>query len=453
LIFIVQLSVLFAAGSLLFIMAWHRPEWVILAAVSICAVMDLLQIAFYGLPLGILGVNLLIDTAMWMVLLGTSFVLLLQYRKSFPRDALPFFALMILFALSFSRGVSTFGKGAAEGGVNNLLTFVMPALAIMLVRPAFRLDAVRLAHWLTSAGLCLAAVALLRWADLLPTPVELHDNLREVFHTLTADYSIIVGQAFIAAIYLHLVGRRSAWYLAGAGILGVITFLLQQRGVWVATAAGLAWLALRTFRISTVRWLRLGAITGAALSLIMVMAPIALFESTSKIATINVHEAQKVDSTWAWRVEGYEEAIAQLLASGPLDILIGPPAGWAEGTHANVAVIYIHDRYIDTLANYGIVGFTVLLLWFGILTKRVCWPTTSPRGTPARDQAGAIFLEALLLSEMVYLIPWFGGPLQGAILGLIWVAAKQDDISIGTCRVNIASHEFDLKNKPAIVYN
>jgi hypothetical protein len=54
---------------------------------------------------------------------------------------------------------------------------------------------------------------------------------------------------------------------------------------------------------------------------------------------------------------------------------------------------------------------------------------------------------------MVYLIPWFGGPLQGAILGLIWVAAKQDDISIGTCRVNIASHEFDLKNKPAIVYN
>jgi hypothetical protein len=178
-----------------------------------------------------------------------------------------------------------------------------------------------------------------------------------------------------------------------------------------------------------------------------------LVESARNVLTTDVLETQSENSTWAWRVEGYEEATIRLLASEPVDVLIGPPAGWAASTHESGSVIYIHSRYIETLANYGILGFTVLLLWFGMLTKRVGWPNASHGGRPLYVHTRSAFLESLLISQMIYLVPYFGGILQGTILGLIWVAAKQDDISIGTCRVNFASHEFDLKNKPAIVHN
>src|ERR1017187_4430267 len=88
-----------------------------------------------------LGVKFYVDDAVCIVLLGTSFLLLLQYRKNFPRDALLCLALIVLIALSFIRGTSTFGLNPAGNDVRNLLYFATPALAIMLLRPTFRLNA------------------------------------------------------------------------------------------------------------------------------------------------------------------------------------------------------------------------------------------------------------------------------------------------------------------------
>jgi hypothetical protein len=452
LIVVVQLLAVLAGGSLIFILAWHRPVWVIFAVLATDALLDLLFQA--SIDRVNLGVNFNIDDAAFIVLLGTSFLLLLQYRKNIPRDAAPCLTLIVLVVLSFVRGVSTWGLKAAGNDTRNCLYFATPALAIMLLRPAFRLDAVRLARWVGWFGLCIGAVALLRWARLLPTPIELDDPLREVVRTLPSDYALLVGQAFIAAIYLQLVERRNAWWLAGAGILGALTFALQHRSVWVATAAGLAWLAVRTVRLSPVRWLGVGATAVVILGVIMVAAPMNLLESTRTMATINVQEVQNEDSTWAWRVEGYREATARLLASEPVVMLIGPPAGWDDTPSLEDSPsTNIHSRYIGVLAFYGLVGFTFLLLWFVMLAKRVGWPTRSRCGGSARDHTGKLFLEALFLSEMVYLVPYFGGPLQGAVLGMIWLAAKENGISIEACRVAFASYDFGGENRPATLQN
>lgn len=426
---VVLLSVLVAAGLLLLRVAWHWPGWVIFAVLSVATLLNLLFFQSNGVYI---GVHIHIDDIASIAFLGISFLLLIRYRKSFPRDVVPCLVLIALAALSFSRGFGTFGLEEAGNTPRLLLSFTTPALAIMLLRPAFRLDVVRLTRWIEWAGLCLSAAALLRWAGLLPTPVEFQDNLREVVRTLPSDEAIIVGQAFIAAIYLQLVERRSAWWWASAGVLGGLCFALQHRSVWVATAAGLAWLALRTFRLLPERWLGFGATAGVALCLIMVAAPTSLVESAHKMATNNVQEVQSEDSTWAWRVEGYNEAIARLLASEPLDILIGPPAGSIATSNGSQASMAIHSRYIDVLAYYGIVGFTVLLLWFGMLARRVGWPAKSLHGRPVSDHVGTVLLEALLLSEMVYLLAYYGTILQGSLLGLIWAAAMQNNISSRT---------------------
>jgi hypothetical protein len=118
-------------------------------------------------------------------------------------------------------------------------------------------------------------------------------------------------------------------------------------------------------------------------------------------------------------------------------------------TDTSFSSTIIHSRYIGTLAYYGILGFAVLLLWLGMLAKRVGWPTRSPYGTPARDHAGTILLEALLLSELVYMVPYTGGILEAAVLGLIWVAAKQSNISIGAERITIARYQFHRSSKLA----
>ena len=445
---IVQMSALLAAGLLLLSLAWYRPRWVIFFTLSVAATLDLFQIGIGGVNL---GVNLYIDDAACVLAMGTGLLMLMRYHTKFPRDAVPCLALMVLIALSFGRGVSPFGLNAAGNSSRNLFCFVAPALAIMLLRPAFRLDAGRLARWLGWAGLCLSAVALLRWRGVLPIPGESGQNdFRDVVRSLIADDAFIVGLAFIAAIWLPLVARRSAWWWVGAVTLGAVTFALQHRSVWVATAAGLVWLGLRSLRrLSPLRWLAVGAAVCVGLGVIVVAIPQVL-ESTGMIVTTNVQEVESPYSTWAWRVAGYEEATDRLFSSQPVDILIGPPAGWAADLiREHFASTIIHSRYVSTLAFYGIVGSTALLLWFGMLAKRIGWPTRSPRGRPARDHAGTILLEALLLSELVYMVPYTGGLPEGAVLGLIWVAAKQSNISIGAERVAIARYQFHRSSKLA----
>lgn len=445
---LVELSVLLAVGLLLINLAWHRPGWVIFAAISIAALLDLFEIGTGGLNIGF---SLYINDALSIAVLGTGFLTLKRYHKKFPRDAVPCFALFALIALSFSRGISPFGLKAAGNSARDLFYFVTPAFAIMLLRPAFRLDAVRLARWIEWAGFFLSAVALLRWAGLLPMPVSLADDFREVVRSLNANEASIVCLAFISEIYLQFLERRSSWRWVGIGIFGAVIIALQHRSVWVATAAGLAWLAFRTVRLFRARWVAFGTTACIVLCVIMVSAPRVL-KSVRELATVNVQETEKEDSTWAWRVAGYEVAADRLFASEPVNILIGPPAGWAADLMSeDVASTIIHSRYVEVLAYYGIVGFAVLLLWFGMLVRRVGWSAKQVPRRPARDLAGAVLIEALLLAVLVYLVPYSGGLIHGAVLGLIWVAATQNNISIGARRVDFACNQLVRRNKPAIL--
>lgn len=405
--------------------------------------MVLLQIESNGVHLGMFGINLMPEDAAWIILLVTNLLLIQQYGKSFPSDAVPCLVLMALLAISFSRGLTIYTHQAAENGIRYQLVFATPALAIMLARPTFRLETIRLARWFSWAGLCLGIIALFRWAGVLPIPAELETSIRKIVRVLPADCALIVGQAFIAAIYLWLVERRNVKWWASAGVFGVLTFALQHRSVWVAIVGGLAWFTFRTSRLLAARWLGIAAVAGIVLCLGIIAAPKDLLESTRKIATVNVQEVQSKNSTWSWRVEGYEEATARLLASNPIDILVGPPSGWQENTTVGFASTHIHSEYVETLAFSGIVGVIFLLLWFAMLARRVSWPIRSLYGRTESNYAGAAFLEALLISELLYLIPYPGGVLQGATLGLIWVAAKQNGASAADLRIRPIQYEFE----------
>jgi len=419
-----QLSITLATVLVLLLVIWHRPGWVVFTAISSAVLLDCFEMSTGGMDL---GVNVYVDDAACLVLLFTGLLVLIRYRPGIPRDAMPCLFLLAVLALSFFRGLNIFGLKQAGNGVRSLFAFAVPALAIMLLRPVLRLDAGRLARLFGWAGSCFCAVALLRWAGALPMPIGLQDDLRVVVRSLNADNAIIVGQAFIAAIYILIAERRSDWWWwAGAGMFGAATLALQHRSVWVAVAAGAAWLAFRTVRLSPVRWLTLGAVAGIALGFIVIVDP-TILPSVRDIVVSDVGEARGESSTWTWRVQGYTEATDRALAGKAVDILVGPPAGWSANTEGSFASIHIHSRYVETLAYYGFVGASALLIWFVVLIQRTRRRVHSPSKMKPLSRGSLALLQALLFSELVYLVPYFGGILQGAILGLLWIAATQED--------------------------
>jgi hypothetical protein len=417
----VQFLAFLAAVLLLLPVIWHRPGWVAFAAISGAVLLDCFEVGTAGASM---GVNLYTDDAACVLLLLTGFVMLLRYRRALGRDLVPCLILLALVALNFSRGVNAFGVKPAGNGARNLFMFTAPALTLMLLRLIIPLSPARLARWFAWAGCALCLIAILRWAGILPMPVGLEDNLREVVRTLPSDYAIVVGQAFIAVIYLQIAERTTNWWWAVSGMLGIVTIFLQHRSVWVATAAGLGWLAVRTAQSSTLRWLSLAAVGVVALGLVIIVDPNSA-TTVQSLISVNAQEVQSQDSSWQWRVQGFTEATDRVFAGDATDMLIGPPAGWAAKTDASFASTHIHDRYVDTLAYYGVFGLAVLLVWLGMLAKRTFQSRRPPATKRLSHDAGSTFLQALLVSQIVYLVPYFGGILQGTVLGLLWVAATQ----------------------------
>ena len=423
-----QYFAILVAGLVLFLLMWHRPGWAISATISLAALLDCFQVGARGVDM---GVNLYIDDAAGAVLLLTVFVVLIRHRKGIPLDAVPCALLLALVALNFTRGLGAFGLRAAGNYTRNLSMFAVPAFAIMLLRPVVSVETRRLARWLGWAGIILCAIAVLRWAGVLSMPVELEDNLREVVRALPSDYAMVIGQAFIAVIYLQIVGRRAGWWWAVAGMLGVAIIFLQHRSVWVATAAGLGWLAVRTARSCPVPWLSVAATGAVAMGLVVVADPTVATTVTS-VVSANALETQGERSTWEWRVQGFVEATDRVFAGDATDMVIGPPAGWAANSNASFASKHIHDRYVDTLANYGVFGLATLIVWLGVLAKRASRGRGRTTTKRFRGESDSPLLQALLLSELVYLIPYFGGVLQGASLGLIWLATQHKGLPLET---------------------
>jgi len=157
----------------------------------------------------------------------------------------------------------------------------------------------------------------------------------------------------------------------------------------------------------------------------MVVYPSA-FRTIKGLLASDVQEAQGEDSTWTWRVAGYQEATEGLLAMENVDILLGQPAGWESNTAGGtVASIHIHSEYVAVLAGYGVVGCGALLIWLGVFAKRVGSHAWVNRKETEWGQMGSPLIEALLISEVVFFVPYSGSQLQGAMLGLIWVVAMQ----------------------------
>jgi hypothetical protein len=309
-----------------------------------------------------------------------------------------------------------------------------------------RLTSERIATGLGALGCALTIVAAVRWAGLLPTPQEIIDNdFREVVRVLPAESAMLIGQSLLAVLCLQITRGVRSWGVCLAGTLAATVIALQHRSVWLSTLVGLAWFASRTFRVSQKLWLQVAA--GAFVGLTIAATTLIAAGGVGKVLSlgkVNFDETQQDNSTWSWRVQGFAEATDRVFSSDMLETLLGPPSGRDLNSDDNVvASVHIHNRYVATLANYGIVGLAGLIAWLSIVARKVGgWVGPIP-GESCESRVGRVFLQALLLSQLTYFVAYSGEIMQGVLIALIWLAS--DFCSIPFSRRSLASSALSYR--------
>lgn len=414
------LAVLVAVAALIAGLLLQYPILVALIAVGAAIAVDFLELIPDGIDVGI---NVYIDDIACLVLLVTGIIVILRKGRLPEKSTWPVFALFGLMVINLARGASDFGLKPAGNGARNFAYLTVPSFAWLLLGPVARVDPRRLANWLGVLGCTLTIVALCRWAGVLPMPKMDFEDFRELPRALPAEYAIVIGQSLLAIGYLQTTRGVRWWGICLAGVLASTTFALQHRSVWVSTFLGVTWLAVRTLKVSQRFWLQLAVTAFAGFLVISIFAGPDNIHRVVALAQANFEETQQQDSTWSWRVKGYAEATDRVFSGDALETLLGPPSGRDLGSSADFASVHIHSRYVDTLAYYGVVGAIVLIIWLSSITKRVGRWVRDRREASREMHVGTAFLQALLLSQLTYFVPYSGGMIQGAITALIWLAA------------------------------
>ncbi len=407
---------------------WCFPIPSAVAVVVAATAMDCLQYGGDGITVG--AFNIYTTDLACAALVAAALVVLIRNGSLPDRKLWPAIVLLLLVVVNLARGASAFGLKSAGNGVRSLMYLIVPLIAVVLVASAVQVQPQRLAKWLIAVGCVLTLVAVARWSGLLAIPEspELLEDFREVPRVLPAEYAILIGQATLAIVYLQVTRGVALWGIGLAGVLSTATLLLQHRSVWLATLVGLAWLAARTFRVFKRTWVQVGALSLVAAVVLMVFAGSKIASGVVSLVQSNLEETQQEDSTWNWRVEGFSEAAERAFAGRAVETMLGPPAG-RDIESVTEASIHIHNRYLDTLAYYGVTGVTIFILWLIAVGRRIGgW--IQLRIQPTGEAFGAVFLQALLLSQLTYFIPYSGGILQGILLALIWLAASNDSMQV-----------------------
>ncbi|MFC4471056.1 O-antigen ligase family protein [Streptomyces xiangluensis] len=337
-------------------------------------------------------------------------------------------ALMCLIGWSIQRGIGASGLPAAANDARVYFWHVFSSTLYVTTAPlkaGWARTVVRL--WLASAAVY-AVLSLVGWMD---------TGLRSVVDVATvggttydprpvpARAALVLAQSAVLLLCSVSMGsavppkdggpdrHRRRRGVRGKPLLAllclVLVVLLQHRTVWVIAAVmAVMWWALRPARAGQ----RLAAAAAAVLSLCMVALTFAAgtFGSVGSVLANSFEETQDTNSTFSWRVLGWQE-----LMDAPRTMtqwLIGSPFGsgydrWVGGVVISVSP---HDYYLHVLLRLGLAGLLVLLALYVLV-----WWRLSRVGT------GKLALRLLLVSQLVLFVSYAPFPEQGVLLGLcLW---------------------------------
>ncbi len=359
--------------------------------------------------LGFGGINVALPDVLCAFLGG---VAALRFLRGWPRIApalvvsLAVFAAML--AISYLRGLGTFGLQRATNEFREFFYF-LTALAFALSFPSDKL-AVKLPWIGFIGGALLVLVAAIRFS--LSGGFQLNERAVPSYAALA------VGQAFFLGwFWLRQSDRTRFWKWPVFGYLG-FCFLMFHRSVWIAIFGGLItlFMADQTGRARLLKTLLLGGVVAAAV--------IGLTFGDKIIEGVDNAVAEATsseESTFIWRLEGWEALLFPDSGWSAADIIVGRPmgSGYARTLGHSVANapeiesgVIPHNYYISMLLRGGIIGLVAFLVFYAKLMRMLVRHLRLHGGSSL-----APCFVALLITQLIYYVAYSADCIQGLLLG------------------------------------
>lgn len=322
-------------------------------------------------------------------------------------------ALVGLVALSVLRGLGAHDVSPVLNEARDTLYFLAVALYFATIDPSTRTRELIGRAWLGLAGF-LVVLAVVRWAAVLgglPYTGPWRDpagygGLR----VLWSDETLLLGQAFLILLPRWLDGTITAWGRRLAVAAFFTVGLLQHRSVWVCLFIGGVVVVAQqaTFRQ------RAGFRLLAALLVAGGLCALLLPGDTRQQERL--FDLEQVDTgTFEWRMDSWLSLIRQNGPQGPADVAVGLPygSGWSRRVDGYVTEVSPHNYYVELGLRVGLVG---LLLLLAVHARTLNVLSASPR--PSAGLLSDRTLMTLLVTQLVYYLPYWPNLEQGVLLGL-----------------------------------
>jgi hypothetical protein len=266
----------------------------------------------------------------------------------------------VFTAASLVAGAAAFGTGAWVSGSS--LPVALALGSYMLSMPDAEESLEVGLRWLALTGLALCGVAAFNWWS---TGLGTADESIVIDGSLTTGRILVSWQALmVAAAGLVLVllswQRRSARALSGALLCLLVVVLAQHRSVWVATVAGVI---VVLYYLGQRRGLAAGLVCVWALLLLSPLSAAAPVREVLAELSSSLASASTSSGTGGTRFLGAGVIVQQQLEQGPWTILFGSPFGtpWNRVIEGTLVTFQPHNLYVEMFARVGLVGLLLLV--------------------------------------------------------------------------------------------
>lgn len=394
--------------------------WPMAAALLVCAIVNGHLMADIGVDLDSFRLSIL-DMVV-SVMAAAAMLRVMAFGRLYGTQIL-WIAVCAVLAAAFLHGVGAYGVATAGSFYRSLL-YVSTACLYTLTFPWGQTEVDRFVKLWAVAGAALVALCLVLW--LFPDEFELRQPLGSSFayqsrRVLPASSAFLLSQVALIGIAAWVRNAAPPLLIPLAVACMLLVVLLFHRSVWVATAASLTTL-LCLYPRGFLPTVGVVVITGFVGIIAASLAGAFGIDIWSRTLSSAVSEVFSQQSSLGWRVVGWEILVQRVIDGGPLSILFGKGFGVGYDRFIAWSLVEVtpHNVYVELFINAGLLGVGLWMAFHVHLFRRL-WARSTENWGQLDNHAAA----ALVVSLIVYGVPYSPSPEQGLMLGVLAAMAMR----------------------------
>lgn len=296
---------------------------------------------------------------------------------------------------------------------------------------SFPLDDKKQSQLLRAWVTCTVAVLLLVWVRWLGEPLGLFTGQWSKggysylpFRVINAAQTLFLAYSLIFCLYAWtkgMPGRGWSWLIA---LIATTVLVLRHRSVWAVVVISLLLILLIEKERRFSLFGRISLLAGVGLVVAIPLIASGYLDQVITMLKESFEEATNTrNSTFIWRVEGWQVLLDDWYNAGLLTHLFGSPfgSGFSRYLKGGTEVIKVdaHNHYVGTLLRVGMLGLMLLLASYGIALKRLYGKVKSS------DLVDAHVLFILLAGQLTYFVTYSPLYVDSVIAGVAFALADQ----------------------------